>query len=500
MKKFSAIVIAAGRGKRMRSKTAKVLHPVAGRPLLWYMVSLAGRVADARVVVVIGHQADRVRAFLEQSKAELEPFDVALQLRQLGTGHAVRQAQAALMPKGKAASRHCLILNADTPLLGRATVRRLLARHEKEKAALTLLSTEAPDPRGYGRVVRGDDGRVVKVVEEPDATRAERAIREVNVGTYVADTSFLFKALARIQADNAQGEYYLTDVVGHAVAEGHRVAGLKAADFSECIGVNTREHLACVEQAMRHRIRTRWLKAGVTMLGPGTTLIDDTVTIGKDTVLYPGVTLEGRTEIGAGCVIRSHARVTNSAVGTAVTIEDSSVVDGAIIEDRAIVGPFAHVRPGSVLRKQSKVGNFVELKNTELGPGSKANHLTYLGDTSVGKRVNIGAGTITCNYDGYRKERTTIEDEAFIGSGAQLIAPVRVGKGAVVGAGSTIPQDVPADALALSRTPQVTREEWASKRRAYYAEETPPAPKSGPASREKKKGSKGRPPSPAGRG
>ena len=490
MKKFSAIVIAAGRGKRMRSKTVKVLHPVAGRPLLWYMVSLAGLVADARVVVVIGYQADRVRAFLEQSKAEFKPLDIALQPHQLGTGHAVQQAQAILMPNGKAASRHCLILNADTPLLGRATVRRLLARHQKEKATLTFLSTEVPDPRGYGRVVRGADGHVVKVVEEPDATRAERAIREVNVGTYVVETSFLFRALARVHAQNAQGEYYLTDIVDHAVAEGHRVAGMKAADASECVGVNTREHLACVEQAMRHRIRTRWLKTGVTMLDPGTTLIDDTVTIGTDTVLYPGVTLEGQTAIGTECVIRSHARVTNSVVGTSVTIEDSSVVDGAIIEDRAIVGPFAHVRPGSVLRKQSKVGNFVELKNTELGSGSKANHLTYLGDTSVGKRVNIGAGTLTCNYDGYRKERTTIEDEAFIGSGAQLIAPVRVGKGAVVGAGSTITQDVPVDALALSRTPQVTREEWASKRRAYHAEKPSPTPKPPPSSRGRKKGSK----------
>ena len=491
MKTFSAIVIAAGRGKRMRSKTAKVLHPVAGRPLLWYMVSLAGRVADARAVVVIGHQADRVRAFLEQSKAEFEPLDIVLQPDQLGTGHAVQQARTVLMPNGKAASRHCLILNADTPLLGRATVKRLLARHEKDKAALTILSTDATDPRGYGRVVRDGKGHVVKVVEEPDAGRAERDIHEVNAGTYVVEMSFLFKALARVRARNAQGEYYLTDIVGLAVDEGRRVACLKTADASECIGVNTREHLAGVEQIIRHRIRARWLKAGVTMLDPWTTLIDDAVTIGADTVLYPGVTLEGQTAIGAECVIRSHSRVTNSVVGKTVTIQDSSVVDSAIIEDRAMVGPFAHVRPGSVLRKQSKVGNFVELKNTELGAGSKANHLTYLGDTSVGKRVNIGAGTITCNYDGYRKERTMIEDEAFIGSGAQLIAPVRVGKGAVVGAGSTITQDVPADALALSRSPEVTREEWAAKRRADFLEKTPPAQKSTPSSRGRKKSSKG---------
>lgn len=484
MKKFSAIVIAAGRGKRMRSRTTKALHSVAGRPLLWYMVALARRVADARVAVVIGHQADRVRAFLDQSKADFQPFDVALQPDQLGTGHAVQQAQAVLMPNGKAPSKHCLIVNADTPLLGRATVQRLLARHEKAKATLTLLSTELPDPRGYGRVVRGDKGQVVKVVEEADASRAERAIHEVNAGTYVVETSFLFKALARVQAQNAQGEYYLTDIVGLASDEGRRVAGLKAADASECLGVNTREHLAVVESTMRKRIRTRWLNAGVTMLDPRTTFIDDTVTIGMDTVLYPGVTLEGQTKIGAGCIIRSSSRVTNSVVGKAVTIQDSSVVDHAVIEDRATIGPFAHIRPGSVLRKQAKVGNFVEVKNTELGAGSKANHLTYLGDTTVGKRVNIGAGTITCNYDGYRKGQTIIEDEVFIGSDSQLIAPVRVGKGAVVGAGSTITQDVPADALALSRSPEVTKEEWAARRRVDHSKKSSSTQKS---SRGKKK-------------
>ena len=488
MKKFSAIVIAAGRGKRMRSGTTKALHSVAGRPLLWYMVALARRVADARVVVVIGHQADRVRQFLDQSKSDFEPFDVALQPEQLGTGHAVRQAQAVLMPNGKAASKYCLIVNADTPLLRRATVQRLLTRHEKEKAVLTLLSAELPEPRGYGRVVRGDKGQVVKVVEEADATRAERAIHEVNAGTYVVDTSFLFKALARVRAKNVQGEYYLTDIVGLAAAEGRKVTGLQTSDSRECLGVNTREHLAMVEQVMRERIRARWLNAGVTMLDPRTTFIDDTVTIGMDTVLHPGVTLEGHTNIGPGCVIRSASRVTNSVVGKAVTIQDSSVVDQAVIEDHATVGPFAHIRPGAVLRKQAKVGNFVEVKNTELGAGSKANHLTYLGDTTVGKRVNIGAGTITCNYDGYKKDRTTIEDEAFIGSDTQLIAPVKVGKGAVVGSGSTITEDVPADALALSRSPQVTKEEWAIRRRVDTSKKSSSAQKS---SRGKKKGAKG---------
>lgn len=491
MKKFSAIVIAAGRGKRMRSRTTKALHPVAGRPMLWYMVALARRVADAHVVVVIGHQADRVRAFLDQSKADFEPFNVVLQPDQLGTGHAVRQAQAALMPNGKAASKHCLIVNADTPLLSRATLQRLLAHHEKEKAVLTLLSTELSEPRGYGRVVRGDKGQVVKVLEEADATRAERGIHEINAGTYVVETSFLFKALARVRAQNAQGEYYLTDIVGLAVAEGRKVAGLKTPDSRECLGVNTREHLAVVEEAMRHRIRARWLNVGVTMLDPRTTFIDDTVMIGMDTVLHPGVTLEGRTQIETGCVIRSASRIANSVIGKAVIIQDSSVVDHAVIEDHAVIGPFAHIRPGAVLRKQAKVGNFVEVKNTELGVGSKANHLTYLGDTTVGKRVNIGAGTITCNYDGYKKDRTTIEDEAFIGSDTQLIAPVNVGKGAVVGSGSTITEDVPADALALSRSPQVTKEDWAAKRRALQSRKSSLAPKPTPASRGRRKGAKG---------
>ncbi len=487
MKKFSAIVIAAGRGKRMRSRTTKVLHPVAGRPMLWYVVALARRVADARVAIVIGHQAERVREFLDQSKADFESFDVVLQRDQFGTGHAVQQAQAVLMPNGKAASRSCLILNADTPLLSRAIVRRLLARHEKEQATLTLLSTDLHEPRGYGRVVRGHNGHVLKVAEEADATKAERAIREVNAGTYVVDTSFLFKALARVRRQNAQGEYYLTDVVGLAVAEGRKVVGLKTPDSEECLGVNTREHLAVVEEAMRHRIRSRWLNAGVTMPDPRATYIDDSVTIGMDTVLYPGVTLEGQTRIGSGCVIRSASRITNSRVGKAVTIRDSSVVENAVIEDHAVIGPFAHVRPGSVLRKQSKVGNFVEVKNTDLGAGSKANHLTYLGDTTIGKRVNIGAGTITCNYDGYKKDRTTIEDEAFIGSDTQLIAPVRVGKGAVVGSGSTITEDVPAHALALSRSPQVTQDDWAAKRRADQSGTSSPKQRAAPSSRRSKK-------------
>ncbi len=466
MKKISAIVLAAGLGTRMRSKMAKALHPVAGRPMVWYMVAVARHVADAPVVVVIGHQAECFRALLKQSGSAVDACRHVLQERQLGTAHAVRQAQSVLLRKGKATSRHCLIVNGDTPLLTRETIKRLVAHHEKANAVLTMLTTGLPDPKGYGRVVRGRDGQIVNVVEERDASRAERAIREVNVGTYVVETPFLFQALAKIRPHNAQGEYYLTDLVGLAVTSGRRVSGFRASDASECVGINTRQQLAGAEGVMRQRIRARWLEAGVTMLNPETTFIDDGVTIGRDTVLHPGVTLEGHTTIGADCTIRSWSRVTNSVVGRAVTIEDHSLMDGAVIEDHATIGPFARLRPGSVLRKNAKVGNFVEVKNTELGADSKANHLTYLGDAFVGQRVNIGAGAVTCNYDGYRKHRTVIEDETFIGSGAQLIAPVTVKKGAVVGAGSTITRDVPSDATALARSRQVNHAGVASRRRA----------------------------------
>ena len=490
MKRVSAVVLAAGRGRRMRSKRAKVLHCVAGRPMLWYVVSVVKHVTDGHVVVVIGHQADQVRAFLEQSKSEFDPFDVVVQAEQMGTGHAVQQGQAVLMPNGQPVSRNCLIVNGDTPLLTRATVERLLAHHDDTDATLTVLTTDLPDPEGYGRVVRGETGELVNVVEDRDAGPTERAIHEVNAGIYVADSQFLFTASARIQPDNAQREYYLPDLIGLAVTRGCRVTGMKTSEHSECLGVNSREHLAAVERVMQQRIRTRWLEQGVTMRDPHTTFIEDHVTIGQDTVLSPGVTLEGQTDIGSDCVIRSASRVTDSVVGNGVTIEDHSVIDGAVIEEGATVGPFARLRAGSIVRRKAQVGNFVELKNTELGAGSKANHLSYLGDTSVGKRVNIGAGTITCNYDGFRKEHTVIEDEAFIGSDTQLVAPVTVQKGAVVGAGSTITQDVPPDALALSRSEQSNREGWASRRRASYPEQSAPSagPKSAPASRKGKKG------------
>ena len=479
MKRISAIVMAAGLGKRMRSKKAKVLHPVAGRPMVWYMASLARQVSDGSVVVVVGHQGEQVKAYLEQEKKALDPLDIAVQSKQLGTGHAVQQAKSVLMPKGKSAAELCLILNGDTPLLTKATVERLLAHHRDTQAVVTILTTELADPQGYGRVMRRAEGQVVKVVEDKDASPEEKTNQEINVGTYVVNTDFLFKALEKLKPNNAQGEYYLTDIIGMAVSQGLRVSGMKTTDSAECFGVNSREHLAFVEQVMRQRIRTQWLVAGVTMIDPNTTLIDDNVEIGQDTVLYPGVTIEGTSKIGCESVIRSHSRVTNSVIGDGVIIEDSSILDGAVVEQGATIGPFARLRPGAIVRTKAKVGNFVELKNVELGEGSKANHLTYLGDATIGKKVNIGAGTITCNYDGFKKERTVIEDGVFIGSDSSLVAPVTIGKGAVVGAGSTVTKDVPAEALALSRSEQVNREGWASRRRAMYANDLPKISKGG---------------------
>ena len=488
---LGAIVMAAGLGKRMRSKIAKVLHPVAGRPMVLYATELAERFAGAGVTVVIGHQASDVKAVLEVHAA-VHPVRagsrgsapraagmtahvtqparpsmlIAEQTDQRGTGHAVMQAREAIKRARGAGAKQYLILNGDTPLLTDDTVRGLLRVHESEGAILTILTTRLDDPRGYGRVVRDRDGRVTGIVEDRDASPEEAALREINVGTYVVDGAFLFETLDRLQPQNAQKEYYLTDLVTLAVERRLRVAALAAPDADECLGINSRRQLADAERTLRARICDRWMEAGVTFRDPATTLIDADVQIGQDTVLHPYVTLEGQTVIGTDCVIRSHVRIKDSVLGKGVTIQDACVIEEARLEDDTVVGPFAHLRPGAILRRAAKVGNFVEMKKAVLGEGSKANHLSYLGDARIGKNVNIGAGTITCNYDGRQKFETVIEDEVFIGSDTQLIAPVTVGKGAIVAAGSTVSDHIPPDALAIGRVPQTIRPGWAARRRA----------------------------------
>ena len=459
----------------MQSKQVKVLHPVAGQAMVLYSVGLGLRVAGDRVAVVVGHQADQVRQVIDRATAGVsDGSSVAIveQRVQLGTGHAVLQSRPAFAVGKRGAPSNYLILNGDTPLLQDKTVRELLRVHQAERATVTILTAVLEDASGYGRVVRAHSAeRVVsRIVEDRDATAEERAIREINVGTYVVDGEFLFSALEKLDPSNAQGEYYLTDIIRLAAEQGRPVAAVVLGDPDEGLGVNTRRQLATAEQVVRQQIRERWLDAGVTMIDPASTWIDATVTIGKDTVLYPNVTLEGTTVIGEDAVLRSYTRLTNCTVGHRVEILDHCVFADSHIEDDAHLGPFVHLRPGVVVRKKAKVGNFVEMKKTDLGEGSKANHLSYLGDAKIGKGVNIGAGTITCNYDGVHKFQTVIGDGVFLGSDTQLIAPVTVGAGAIIAAGTTVTQDVPADALVIARVPQVNRAGWAARRRAMMTQ------------------------------
>jgi bifunctional UDP-N-acetylglucosamine pyrophosphorylase/glucosamine-1-phosphate N-acetyltransferase len=474
---LAAVVMAAGLGKRMQSKHAKVLQPIAGRAMVLYSVELGLRVAGIRVVVVVGHQADRVGQVIKEATSGNNgdtPVSIVEQQKLLGTGHAVLQTRPLFTGSGRPKPEHFLILNGDTPLLQESTIRQLFLMHQTEQAAVSILTALLDDASGYGRVVRqpSSGNRVLRIVEDGDADANEKLVREINVGTYVVDGNFLFSALEQLQPSNVQGEYYLTDIIQAAVQQGRPVAAVVLDDPNEGLGVNTRRQLAEAELAVREQIRNRWMDAGVTMIDPPSTWIDAGVTIGKDTVLYPNVMLEGRTAIGEDCIVRSGTRITDCLVGNGVEILDHCVFRKSQIEDGSTLGPFTHLRPHVMVRKGAKIGNFVEAKKTDLGEGSKANHLTYLGDAKIGKGVNIGAGTITCNYDGVRKAETVIGDGVFIGSDTQLIAPVTVGRGSVIAAGTTVTENVPDDSLVISRLPQVTRPGWAAKRRALL--ESPP--------------------------
>ena len=457
MKTGAAVILAAGLGKRMKSKTAKVLHPIAGRPMLTYAVERALALSVSKVVVVAGHQSERIKEVLAPY-----PVEIVQQPLQRGTADAVMQSKAAL----ESVRAPILILNADTPLITERTLADFLAAHGKDKAAVTMLTAVVSNPGGYGRVLRDGKGRVKRVVEQKDATGAQLKVREINTGFYVVDPGFLFKALRSVRNENRQGEFYLTDIIEAAVRERRKVAAVRLDENTEeILGINTREDLARAEAVVRRRIRRDHMDNGVSLLDPDTAWIDAGVTIGRDTALHPNVQIEGDTRIGEDCVIRSYNRISDCRIGSGVVILDACVLEGSVLEDGVTVGPFAHLRPGTTVRKGARIGNFVEMKKTDLGEGSKANHLSYLGDAVIGKGVNIGAGTITCNYDGYEKFQTVIEDGVFVGSDTQLVAPVRVGRGAVIGAGTTVCADVPEDALAVSRTRQENKPGWAGRRR-----------------------------------
>jgi len=443
---LAVIILAAGEGKRMKSQMVKVLHPLAGKPLLFYPINTVKNLKPEKIIVVVGHQADRVKErFLDNE------LIFVTQSPQLGTGHAVACAGEVLAGfKGDV-----LVVCGDIPLITEATLRKLTTIHQREKNLITVLTTQKNDPAGYGRVVRNSQGLVERIIEDNDASSSEKEIKEVNSGIYCFAAQFLFPALQLLSRKNAQNEYYLTDTIAIAQSQKGTVGALNIIDETEVMGVNNRIDLAQAEEIMRMRILRQLMLEGVSVISPRNTYIDFGVKVGKDTVISPNTFIMGETEIGENCLIEPGCQIKDSNIGSQVIIRLSSVVHESVIRDRAIVGPFAHIRPGSEVGEEVRVGNFVEVKKSTIGKGSKAAHLTYLGDATIGKEVNIGAGTITCNYDGITKHPTIIEDGVFVGSNTELVAPVKIGHGAIIGAGSTITKDVPPETLALSRVKQV---------------------------------------------
>jgi bifunctional UDP-N-acetylglucosamine pyrophosphorylase/glucosamine-1-phosphate N-acetyltransferase len=448
------VVLAAGKGTRMKSGIPKVLHPAAGLPLIQHVLRAAEPLAPASTVIVVGHHADQVRASLGIRLG----LSFALQEPQLGTGHALLQAE----PHLKDATGTVILLSGDVPLLRAGTLQKLVAHHQRSRAAATVLTAVVDAPDGYGRIVRDGKG-IAAIVEHKDASPEQRRIREINSGIYAFDREPLFAALREIGSANAQGEYYLPDLVTIYRSRGLVVETVVLDDWREILGVNSRKELADVAVILNTGKNEELMAAGVTLVDPSSTFIGLDVTIGPDTIVRPGVYLEGRTHIGSHCEIHSGVRIVDSTIDDRVVINNFCVIVESHVASGAKIGPFAHIRPQSDVGEGAHVGNFVELKKTALGRGSKANHLSYLGDATIGEKVNVGAGTITCNYDGVLKHPTIIEDGAFIGSDSQLIAPVTVGKGAYVAAGSSITEDVPANALGIARGKQVNKEGWVDR-------------------------------------
>jgi bifunctional UDP-N-acetylglucosamine pyrophosphorylase/glucosamine-1-phosphate N-acetyltransferase len=451
----ACVILAAGLGKRMRSPLPKVLHLICGTTMLGSVMDAAERIRPARIVVVAGAHMEQIREAVGPARAVF-----ALQKEARGTGHAVKCAVPAL----KGFKGNILIMNGDTPLLRPDTLKKLLALHKKDRNDVSFLSFIAERPDDYGRVVRGDDGIVLSIVEEKDADRIQKSIREVNSGVYVISSSALH-LVDRIAANPLKKEYYLTDIVSLASEHGLKASAYCIGEEDEFMGVNTRAELNRASALMRKRIVEGLTDSGVVFVDPDAVYIDYDVKIGADAVIYPNVYLEGGTRIGRDSVIYPNTRIKDSLLGSGVIVRDSTVIDNSTVRDKASVGPFAHIRPGSVIGPDAKIGNFVELKKSVVGRASKASHLSYLGDALIGRDVNIGAGTITCNYDGKHKHLTVIEDGVFVGSDTQLVAPVKISKGAYIGAGSTITRDVPRDALAISRMPQKHYKDWAKKKK-----------------------------------
>ncbi|WP_143728524.1 bifunctional UDP-N-acetylglucosamine diphosphorylase/glucosamine-1-phosphate N-acetyltransferase GlmU [Micromonospora cremea] len=453
----TVVVLAAGEGKRMKSTLPKVLHPLLGRTLLGHVLSAAAPLAADRTVVVVGHGADQVRGHLTEVAPDATPV---LQAEQLGTGHAVRIALDAV-PEGAGT---VVVINGDVPLLRPETVGALVAAHEEAAAAATVLAAEVPDPTGLGRIVRDADGRLEQIVEERDADATQRAIREINAGIYAFDAVRLRAALGKLSTDNDQGEEYLTDVFGLLRSAGEPVAVHVAVDHVETLGCNDRVELATLRRLLRDRVNEAWMRTGVSLLDPATTWIDVTVALDRDAVIDQNTQLRGGTVVGTGAVVGPDVTLIDTVVGVGATVLRSHAV-GAEVGPGASVGPYAYLRPDARLAEKAKVGTFVEVKNSEVGPGAKVPHLSYVGDATIGAKANIGAATIFVNYDGVNKNRTIVGEGAFIGCDTSLIAPVEVGAGAYVAAGSAIGQDVPPGALGVTRAPQRNVEGWVARKR-----------------------------------
>lgn len=450
--RVAAVILAAGEGTRMKSDLPKILHKISGRPMIAYVADAVKDAGINRVLVVVNQK-------LEELSAQVGKAQIVIQKEQLGTAHALQKAE----PYLRDFTGTVMVLCGDTPLISPATMRDMAIYHQKTGAAATVLTVTMKNPRSYGRIVR-KEGSIERIVEEKDASAEERKIREVNTGTYCFDKEKLFLSLPKIQRENRQREFYLTDVVETLRNEGEKIASYEASEEDEVMGVNTCKELAEAERLMRLRIIEKWMAKGVTFIDPASSFVGGEVKIGKDTTVYPYTFLEGKTTIGARCVIGPSVRLIDSRIGKEVEIQ-YAVVRDSTVEDRASLGPFCSLRAGARIKRGSKVGSFVEIKKSEIGEGSKIPHLSYVGDAVIGKNVNVGAGTVTCNYDGVKKNRTVIEDDVFVGSDTMLIAPVRIGKGAVTGAGSVITKNVPPYSLGLERSEQKNIEGWTKKKK-----------------------------------
>ena len=453
MQDVVAVILAAGKGTRMKSNLPKVMHKVGGKYLVQHVLDAVSSAGVSKMVIVIGHGAELVRESLNNA------YRYVLQKEQLGTGHAVLQAEAVI----EQAEQTVMVVCGDMPLLSSDSLSRLIERHRQTRAGATVLTAYLGNPTGYGRIVRDEHGRLLRIVEEKDASPEEKKINEINTGTYCFDRELLFSALKDLRPNNAQGEYYLTDVLTILLNKNIEVEVMDEAEELEALGINSRQQLAVAEQLLRQRTLDRLMTEGVTIIDPRSTFIDDTVQIASDTVIYPFTFIEGQTKIGHECQLGPMSRIVDSVLGNAVRVQNSVILESRVGDD-CNIGPFAYLRPETRLERGVKVGDFVELKKSWVGEGSKIPHLSYVGDATVGPGVNIGCGTITCNYDGIHKHPTVIEEGAFIGSNSNLVAPVKIGAYAITGAGSTITKDVPEYSLAVERSQQKIIPNWNRKR------------------------------------